>query len=507
MNMTIPDDLKMKFKGLVTVRSGLYFKDGDLNDLEKAILYRMSELKIDSPLTYYNFLTGAEAKEDEFRELLNRLTVNHTYFFRNEPQFKLLKEKILPELIAHKREEMIINHRKIGGKPSLRIWSAGCSTGEEPYSVAIVLKEAIPDLENWDVQVVATDASNSALEAAGKGTYGLTSMRFVSKERRDLYFIERKSIEGNVEYEIRDAIKNIVCFGYLNLVEQCYPTAFDIIFCCNVTIYFENQTTMGVMDKIYHSLNGDGYLFVGPSESLHFISDRFKMFDWEDAIYYQKRKPKEVLSEVKVAGMQRVKVDKTLEETSRRESEVRFRVSGSPETDPGKTVYDLLAEATRNLDRKKYYAALDLIGQAQRIGKESVEIYYLEAEALSSLGRFEEAKDSLKTAFKLNPLFAAVHYLLGFLLIEEGKIEEAKKSFKKALYLNKDFTLAHFGLANIYISEGRTQEAIREYRNTLNILAKHAPDDIVAYSGGFSAVAVAGACKINIEKLKTQNQG
>jgi len=503
--MTIPEELKIKFGSLVTARSGLYFNDCDLQDLEKTILYRMSERKIDSPLTYYHLLTVAREKEDEFREILNHLTVNHTYFFRNEPQFKVLKEKILPEVIAHKKENMITNDQKTYGKPSLRIWSAGCSTGEEPYSVAIVVKEAIPDLENWDIQIVATDASNNALEVARKGTYVQNSMRLVSKERRDLYFIERKGIERILEYEIRDEIKNIVRFGYLNLMEESYPTAFDIIFCCNVIIYFGNQTTMEVVDKIYHSLNGDGYLFVGPSESLHFISDRFKMFDWEDAIYYRKRKPREVLSKVRVAERQKVELNKILEEISCRESKAEFLEFKTPETHPAKDVYDLITEATRNLHAKKYYMALDLIRQAQKISRNSAEIYYLEAEALSNLGRLEEAKERLTTVFKLNPLFAPAHYLLGFLFIEEGRMEEAKRSFKKALYLNKDFTLAHFGLANIYITEGKPQEAIREYRNTLNILAKHAPDEIVDYSGGFSAVAVADTCKISIERLKTQS--
>jgi len=119
------------------------------------------------------------------------------------------------------------------------------------------------------------------------------------------------------------------------------------------------------------------------------------------------------------------------------------------------------------------------------------------------LGRFEEAKDRLKTALQLDPLFAPAHYLLGCLFNEEGKIEEAKINFKKALYLNANFILAHFALANIYKGEAETKEAIREYRNTLNILGKNAPDDIIAYSGGFSAAAVAGACKSNIERLKT----
>lgn len=503
MNITLPEELKIKLKNLVTVRSGLYFKDYDLKDLENALLYRMRERKIDSPLTYYNLLTVSEEKEDEFRELLNHLTVNHTYFFRNEPQFKALKEKILPEVIASKTGRMMANPSGTEEKPSLRIWSAGCSTGEEPYSIAIVVEEAIPDLKKWNIQIVAIDASNSALEAARKGIYGLNSMRLVSKERRDLYFIERTGIERNTEYEIQDTIKNMVHFGYLNLMEENYPTAFDIIFCCNVTIYFENQTTMEVMDKIYHSLNDGGYLFIGYSESLQFISNKFKMLDWEDAIYYRKRKAKEVLSDIKVPAPKGVRVDRVLEEISRKELEAELKEFKRPETKTVKNIDDLLTEIIKNLHTKNYYVALNLVEQAHKINKDAVEPYYLEAEALSRLGRFEKAKKRLNIALQLNPLFAPAHYLFGSLFNEEGNVEEAKKSFKKALYLNKDFTLAHFSLANIYKSEGKPHEALREYRNTLNILAKNAPDDIIAYSGGFSAVAVVGACKSNIERLKT----
>lgn len=491
----------------MTARSGLYFKDYDLRDLEKAILCRMEERKIESPLTYYNLLTFSEDREDEFCELLNHLTVNHTYFFRNESQFRALKEKILPEIIERKREGKGPEHRDIDGRPSLRIWSAGCSTGEEPYSIAIVVREAIPDLRDWNIRVLATDASNSALDVARKGIYCPNSMRLVSQERRNFYFIERKGIGEEVEYEIRDTIKQMVRFGYLNLMDDNYPAGFDIIFCCNVTIYFEIETTMQVMDKIYRSLNDDGYLFIGYSESLQFISNKFKMLDWEDTIYYRKRQAREISSEAGFPLLRGAGIDRVLEEISRRELEAQFREFKRPETKPAKNMDDLLTEIIKNLHAKKYHLALDLVEQAHRINKDEVEPYYFEAEALSSLGRFEEAKESLKTALRLNPLFAPAHYLFGSLLNEEGRVEEAKKCFKKALYLNKDFTLAHFGLANIYKSEGKSQEAIREYRNTLNILAKSAPDDIIAYSGGVSAVAIAGACRSNIERLKMEDLG
>ena len=500
--MNIPVELRRRFKDLMTGRSGLYFKDYDLRDLENALLYRMHERKIDSPITYYNLLMASEEKEDEFRELLNDLTVNHTYFFRNEPQFKVFKERILPEVIARKTDRMVKDPRGIDEKPSLRVWSAGCSTGEEAYSIAIAMREAIPDLKKWNIQIIATDASTSALEAARKGIYGRNSMRLVSQEKKDLYFIDKGGDGRNAEYELRDVIKDMVRFDYFNLMEENYLMGFDIIFCRNVTIYFEIETTARVMDKICHSLDDDGYLFIGSSESLQFISNKFKMLDWEDAIYYRKCKDKEVLSELKVDVPPRVEVDRVLEEISRKELEAQLKECTITEIQSAKNIDELLAEVIKHMHIKKYYVALDLIEKAHKMNRDAVEPYYLEAEVLSSLARFEEAKDRLKTALKLNPLFAPAHYLYGSLFSEEGKVEEAKKSFKKALYLNKDFTLARFGLANIYKNEGKPHEAIREYRSTLNILSKNALEDIIAYSGGFSAMAVAGVCRSNIERLK-----
>ena len=195
----LADDLKVRFKNIVNERTGLYFKDYALRDLEGAVSQRMKSLRLDSPLSYYNVLVMSAEKEDEFRELLNILTVNHTYFFRNEPQFKVLKDKILPEIIARKprsRESGIVNRGSIHDplstihetRPSLRIWSAGCSTGEEPYTIAIIISETIPDPENWDIKILATDASESALKKARKGEYPESAMKHIPPDYLDKYF-------------------------------------------------------------------------------------------------------------------------------------------------------------------------------------------------------------------------------------------------------------------------------------------------------------------------------
>ena len=278
--MLFSEELKLNFKNFIHQRCGLYFKDYDLKNLQGALSQRMLVMGIDTPSAYYHFLLFSDKKEDEFRELLNLLTVNHTYFFRNQPQFKALKEKILPEIIKRKLSLQ-------QARPTLRIWSAGCSTGEEAYSIAMVVQEAIPDFVDWDIQILATDVSNKVLDEAIKGVYGDSSMRLILGDDRNKYF---KVIQAGQQekYKIKDHLKQMVKFSFFNLMDELYPKYYDIIFCRNVVIYFEIETTIKVMRKMHESLNEQGYLLIGHAESLQFISGQFKMQDWQEAIYYSK---------------------------------------------------------------------------------------------------------------------------------------------------------------------------------------------------------------------------
>ena len=191
----------------------------------------------------------------------------------------------MPQLAEKKLKEA----RDAGrAKPTLRIWSAGCSTGEEPYTIAMVIRDSIPDINSWDIHILATDASQEALARASKGIYSLNSMRLVDMEHKGLYFKERGRSAQDERYEIDDSIKKMVTFGYHNLIDDDYPAGFDIVFCRNVVIYFELETTIKVMTKIRDSLNDNGYLFIGYSETLYFLHDKFKMISRDEAIYYRK---------------------------------------------------------------------------------------------------------------------------------------------------------------------------------------------------------------------------
>ena len=491
MKTLLPHELKLRFKSYITSRSGLYFKDYNLRDIEDALDKRMQALGVSSALSYYDLLTKSDKREDEFRELLNILTVKHTYFFRNEQQFKILKEKILPEMIA---------------KKSIKIWSAGCATGEEAYSIAMTVLDVLDNTEGWDIQILATDASTQALEAARKGAYSADAAKYVPADHLEKYFTKEAAPDGRPVYAVRPAIKKLVTFAYHNLITDEFPAGFDIIFCRNVVIYFELETIISVMRRFYSSLADHGYLFIGYSESLHFMSDRFRMEHLEEAIFYRKAAGKMTPppEAVRPPAPEKKAAEKVLDELSRAKLAAEIKAKAKRLAEMPKKVEEILVRAMKSYHMKEYDRALALADEALGLDKKELDIYYLSAEIYVNQGRFAEAKKKLAEAIGINPLFAPAHYLLGCIFIEEEMMEKAKESLKKALYIDKDFPLAHFYLAHAFRSEGRTDEALREYRNTLKTLSRAAFGDIIPYSGGFDAASLMGVCSNNIERLKAE---
>lgn len=202
----------------------------------------------------------------EFTYFINAITTNVTAFFRENHHFDYLAQKFMRQLVMKK-----------GGstQPRLRIWSAGCSSGEEPYSIAIVLKENIPDLNRWNAKILATDLDTGILATACRGIYHSDKLENVSTTRRERWFKFGNGINKGM-VKISDELKNLVTFRQLNLTGD-WPMhgPFDAIFCRNVTIYFDKSTRIKLINRFADILTQDGCLFVGHSESLMGISDRF----------------------------------------------------------------------------------------------------------------------------------------------------------------------------------------------------------------------------------------
>ncbi|KUJ74856.1 chemotaxis protein CheR [Thiomicrospira sp. XS5] len=255
-------------KDFLRVKKVVYdFAGIDLNDSKKNLVYnrlakRIRFLDMNSFSAYLDYVE--EQGEAEFVHLINAITTNLTFFFRENHHFEYLANQVIP---------MLLEKNKASKK--IRIWSAGCSTGEEPYSIAIVLKEAVPS--GWDARVLATDLDTNVVQTGQTGVYKIDRLKGVSDERKKRWFLKGSGArEGYVR--VKPELQQIIDFGQINLMNE-WPIrdAVDVIFCRNVVIYFDKETQARLFDRYANLLPDNGHLFIGHSESLYKVCDRFEL--------------------------------------------------------------------------------------------------------------------------------------------------------------------------------------------------------------------------------------
>ncbi len=276
MDEQLTDELYLLFRDLMQERCGLAYPERKRADLAHGLGAALRASKLGSLAQLY---ADARAHGPAWETLVASLTIGETYFFRNQAQFDALREQIVPELIARRSSIR-----------TLRIWSAGCATGEEPYSIAMMLSELLPDPAQWQVHILATDINPQFLARAREGLYGNWSFRDTESRLRDIYFTP----EGN-RWRLSPSIRQMVNFSRLNLVEPCYPAIIngtygqDIIFCRNVTIYFDEPTTRQIIERFYAALFPGGWLVVGHAEPQADLYQRFEVHNFPRTILYRKQ--------------------------------------------------------------------------------------------------------------------------------------------------------------------------------------------------------------------------
>ena len=266
-------------RDLLYKKSGMFFPENKKYYLEPKIVKRMEALNFPSFLEYLRFLESGQNNQNEWGILFDEITINETFFFRDQPQLEAFEKHILVPLIEA---------RKNSDNKQIRIWSAACSTGEEPLTLAIILLANLKIFaRTFDIRITATDISKKALEMAKKGVYSKRAIQYVPGDYLNKYFTPLQ--DGH--FKIKDTVKDLVKYSFANLRDKSHLSLLpsqDVIFCRNVLIYFDNPVRKEVIKNLYNKLNPSGYLFTGLSESLFNISNDFKLIFFNRAKAYKK---------------------------------------------------------------------------------------------------------------------------------------------------------------------------------------------------------------------------
>ncbi|RPI53673.1 MAG: hypothetical protein EHM55_13145 [Acidobacteria bacterium] len=454
----------------------------------------MQQLGLESEDDYLERLRGAAPHivEAELRNLLNLVTVTETCFFRDASQFRLLREHIIPTLMSERTAR--------GDRTrTIRIWSAGCSSGEEAYSIAITLEEmgAYKAYAGWKIEIIGTDLNTRALEKARRGVYSPRAVRNVEGRLLDMYFVRQGR---NVA--LTDEIKRRVEFEFGNLTQTPMPSTGpqDIIFCKNVAIYFRTDVTRKLVTGLHGTLATGGYLLLGHAESLWQMSEGFSLVEHERAFCYRKGpQATQNAAQYVVPGFSRTVPSRTVPGRTVTQPKVR------PETVitiEATTRYDACLAAFRAGDWDAAESALAALVAACPT---FVPALLLLGGLYAHRGRFDEAMCQAESVLKLSDLEPRAHLLLGMIAARQQRAEDALQSLRRALYLDDSLALAHFWLGNLYRDRGDVMRACHEYENVVRDWEHHTLELTEEFASDLTAEQIVGFCSHSLERLQTVN--
>ena len=497
MTEKISKELLGRLSDYIAERIGLHFPEERWNDLERGLMSAALDFGFEDAEACARWLLLSPLTKRQIETLARQLTVGETYFFRDKKSFELIEGKILPDLIQKRRE---------AGR-YLRIWSAGCATGEEPYSIAMLLSRLIPDIKDWNITVLATDINASFLQKAAKGIYSEWSFRDVAPGVKETFF--RKA--GKNLFELLPEVREAVTFSYLNLSEDAYPSltnntnGMDVILCRNVLMYFTETSQRKVIGKLYRCLVKGGWLMVSPAEisslqSLPLSHAQFSVSTlWknevarEGAFKYEGTicpVTESTISEIPLspsapAGGEEYIVTPPLSGMDEKESSLNATPSVTPPV--SREDADPYSEALKLFEQGCYAEAEQKISALLAGADNNAPALALLSRIYANQGRLTEAHDLCERAIAADKLNPAYQYLLAAVLHEMGREDESKISLNRAVYLNQDFVLAHFALGNLARRKGMKRESERHFQNALSILRKYPPDNILPESEGITA--------------------
>ncbi len=509
MKRSISESSLSRISEFILVNMGLDFPKNRWPDLINGIESVSRELNHTNPESCIKWILSSPLTKEMIETLASHLTIGETYFFRYENVFNALKRDIFPELIQSRRKN---------GK-CLRLWSAACATGEEPYSLAILLSKMIPDLSDWNITILATDINPIFLKKASLGAYTKWSFRNTPEWVKGGYF--NKTEDGH--YHIDPRIKKMVRFSYLNLMDDCYPSmtnntnAMDVIFCRNVLMYFSQENKEQVLNRVYRSNVDSGWLVVSPGEMPHQSNLQFTTVHLNEAIFYRKNENQAPLKNDCKVNTKFLISETPFDYPGNSEQQILFRDQTNNADERVPLPPDVLQDNLKlqEDDQPSYQRSLDLFERGCYVeaaeslhdllssGETEAETITLLVRVYANQGDLAKAERWCKKAISTDKLNPNLYYLLSTIMVEQDKTEEALTALKTVTYLDSNFIVAYFTLGNINSKLGKLNQAKRNFGNAINLLCEMEREEIVPESDGITAGRLIEVIKlsVNLETL------
>ena len=506
-----------QFRTIVACRLGLQYEDGKLDYLAEVVSQRMKLVgsgRFESCQSYLEHLKYCPKGSAEWRALAEQLTVNETFFFRNADNFRAFTEIVLPERIRANSEQK-----------RLRILSAGCASGDEPYSLAIQVREALPDLASWDVQIIGIDINPAILLKATRARYSTWSLRATSEEVRRRFF----RADG-ADFLLAPEIQKMVKFEERNLVEEdplfWQSLACDVIFCRNVLMYFTPENARDVVRRISQALIPRGYFFIGHAESLRGLTNEFHLCHTHDTFYYQRRDASQAAATATWAVPRREQSDdllpavgeptaswiEVIQHSATRiaalaDAQARSLDQAAPHIHTPPATQPTLPAAPRTWDlglvleavkQERFADALELFGYLPPDSHEDPDALLLRAVLLTNHGSLDESEEVCRRLLALDELNAGAHYLFGLCREHAGDSPGAIEHGLSAIHLDPGFAMPHLHLGIIAKRSGDAATAQRELGQALILLATEDASRILLFGGGFSRDTLLQICRTQL---------
>ncbi len=482
MNSAISEAVISRLSDHIISRMGLYFPRERWAELENKITSASNSLGFADTASCIEWVLSSRTDQRQLEILANCLTNGETYFFRENKSLAALTARAIPDIIkAHQKTEK-----------SIRIWSAGCSTGEEPYTLAMIVS-GMPELLGWKINILGTDINQKVLAVAEEGLYEEWSFRGVDAETRSRYFTK----EANGGYRVLPEIKKLVSFMHLNLIDDVYPSlinntnALDLILCRNVLMYFTPQNVVKIIGKFQKALVAEGWLLVSPVEISIVDQALFTPLYLSGAVLHKKKTAAVAPpagTGIKPPAALTVKTPKT----AAKKTSLNFE-----------EMYQAAMQYYRDAD---YDRAIQAFSGLSGLEPADIRIFQFLSRSFANKGMLPDAEKWCLQAISANKINPASLYLLALIRIEQQRIGEAIIILRQALYLEPDFVVAHYTLANLYHRGGKETETERHLRIALQILQTVQAGTELPESEGISAGKMSEMiASINAQRINNGN--